>query len=226
MDDGLDNFGVKIYPTGKKSYIVRIRFNGSKKEYVVSDCSLLSLAAAKDKARDETLFKLIYFTGLRAGEAMQLKWDNINFKNNSLHLSDTKNGNPLDIPLNSYAVELLQSIKEGEYKHKKYIFPSVDKKDNVVSMKYYSKSLSNLKKQGVMWSSHDSRRGFINAGGVSGCNSYMIKQLVNHSDNGQEAHAGYNHYTIGELRPTTETIGDYLFNQLHSTNVVEFKKTA
>ena len=42
----------------------------------------------------------------------------------------------------------------------------------------------------------------------------MIKQLVNHTDNGQEAHAGYNHYTIGELRPTSQIIGDYLYNHV------------
>lgn len=173
--------------------------------------------------RDKNLFQLIYFTGLRAGEAMNLEWSSINFKNNTLHISDTKNGEPLNIPLNTQAIDVLLSIRDGEYKHKRYIFPQVSNKGDVSSMKYYSKSLTKLKEQGVMWSPHDSRRGFINAGGVTGCNSYMIKHLVNHISE-ESAHDGYNRYTIGELRPTTQTIGDYLENQLHPSNVVEFKK--
>jgi len=52
MDDGLDGFGIKVYPSGKKSYIVRLRFKGSKKEYAISDVSVLVLSEAKDKARD------------------------------------------------------------------------------------------------------------------------------------------------------------------------------
>ncbi len=175
--------------------------------------------------RDKSMFKLVYFTGLRASEAMNLEWDNINFKNTSLHIPDTKNGKPLDIPLNSQAITVLESIKSGKYKHKKYIFPQVGNDGSVSPMKYYSKSLAKLRTQGVNWSPHDSRRGFINAGGVTGCNSYMVKQLVNHTDSA-EAHDGYHYYTLGELRPATQTIGDHLNNQLSSSNVVEFKKKA
>jgi len=140
---------------------------------------------------------------------MGLEWKNINFKNNSLYIPTTKNGTPLDIPLNSYAIDVLAEVKNHEGKHKKFVFPQYDKKSAASPMKYYSKSLTKLKKQGVLWSPHDSRRGYINAGGVTGCNSYMIKQLVNHASE-ESAHDGYNHYTIGELRPATQTIGDYL----------------
>lgn len=369
MDDALEDFGIKVYPSGKKSFIVRLRFGSSKKEKVIKDITLTSISDARRTAgeyidqykkgvdvtkeekkkvvknkslkkciedylktvktgthksvneakliwddkplrnisslmvlklydervkisfhgarqeaaylraiwnqnkkelnlddsptlilnedrkgwnkkttkhrrldhetaiewskaietvstRDKSMFKLVYFTGLRAGEAMSLEWDNINFKNTSLHIPDTKNGKPLDIPLNSQAIAVLESIKSGKYKHKKYIFPQVDQKGKVTAMKYYSKSLAKLKKQGVNWSPHDSRRGFINAGGVTGCNSYMVKQLVNHTDS-TEAHDGYHYYTLGELRPATQTIGDHLNNQLSSSNVVvEFKKKA
>lgn len=171
--------------------------------------------------RDASLFKLIYFTGLRASEAMNLTWENINLDNNSLHIADTKNGDPLDIPLNSHAITVITEIADGEFKHKKYLFPQVSRKGEISEMKSYAKSLATLQKT-VLWSPHDSRRGFINAGGVVGSNSYMVKQLVNHVDN-SEAHAGYNHYTVGELRNTSQAIGDFLNNQLHSDNVIELK---
>jgi len=370
MDSGLDNFGVKVYPSGKKSYIVRIRFNGSKKEYVIADTQDKTLAEAKDKARDiikqyrsgvdvksfeskqkakdktfnecikeylpkvkpttqkdvekckkawgnwlnkpirnitsnmilqaydkrfkvsrhrarlemaylrsiwnhfkkelvlgespttilnserkgwskktvasrrldfETssswykaiqtlsvrdrqLFTLIYYTGLRASEAMSLQWTNININEQSLHIKDTKNGEDLNIPLNSQAMQALQEVFDSKYKHKKYVFPQVSTKTGKVSeMKGYAKPLTKLKNQGVKWSPHDSRRGFIVGAGVIGANNYIVKQLTNHIDNA-DVHASYQHYTVAEMRETAQNIGNYLYNQINAGNVVEFKK--
>jgi len=76
-----------------------------------------------------------------------------------------------------------------------------------------------------MWSPHDARRGFVSAGGLTGCNSYMVRQLVNHISE-ESAHDGYHDYDIVDLRPTTQTIGDYLEKQLHADNVIEFKRQA
>ena len=84
-------------------------------------------------------------------------------------------------------------------------------------MTSYSKSVAKLKKNGVMWSPHDSRRGFIVAGGVLGINSYMVKQLVNHYDK-NDVHAGYQTYTVAELRLASQLISDHLGSQLLSSN--------
>ena len=170
--------------------------------------------------RDRSMFLVAYYSGMRAGEIMGLTWKSLSFKNRSLHLDDTKNGEPLDIPLNSQTIKVLEAIKESEFKHMVFVFPAVDRKGNVSAMKYYSKSLTKLKAVGVMWSVHDARRGFISAGGLTGSNSYMVRQLVNHA--GEEStHDGYHDYDIVDLRPTSQKIGDYLENQLTTDNVVQ-----
>lgn len=175
--------------------------------------------------RDQHLFLLIYYTGLRAKEAMTLEWDNINFTNRSLHITETKNGRPLDIPLNSYAIDILNEINDSEHKHNRYIFPATNADGKVEPMKYYSKQLGKLKKQGVEWSPHDSRRGFITAAERIGVSTYMSKQLTGHVIE-TEIHGGYVHFTIGELRTGSQRIGDALNKQLNAVNVIQFKQIA
>lgn len=170
--------------------------------------------------RDRSLFLLIYYTGLRSIEAKNLKWVEVNLINGSLHIPDTKNGQPLDIPLSTQAVTLLSSMSKGS----EFVFSQVNRDGEIGPMTSYSKSSTIMKAQGVEVSPHDFRRGFIVAGGLLGLNSYMIKQLVNHSDS-SDIHAGYQHYTVAELRKTAQRICDHLENQLFTTdNVIEFRK--
>jgi len=175
-------------------------------------------------ARDKNLFLLIYYSGVRVSEAMNLTWDNIDFDNKSLYLPDTKNGQPLEIPLNTFSIEILNSILAGDHHHQ-YVFPQVNKAGEVEAMKYYSKSLGKLKKQGINWSPHDSRRGFITCADVIGVSHYTAKQLTNHViDN--DIHGGYIHYTIAEMREPSQRIGDALHKQLKADNIIQFKKRA
>jgi len=170
--------------------------------------------------RDRSLFLLIYYTGLRSIEAKNLYWSDINLENKSLHLSDTKNGRPLNIPLSSQAMEILNNIPKGS----EHIFSQVSRSGEIGPMTSYSKSATILKAQGVAFSPHDARRGYIVAGGSLGLNSYMIKQLVNHSDS-VDVHAAYQTYTVAELRSTSQRICDHLENHLHANDsVIEFKK--
>ena len=170
--------------------------------------------------RDRSLFLLIYYTGLRSIEAKNLCWSDVNFDNKSLYLADTKNGRPLNIPLSMQAMKVLDDIPKGG----QYIFSQVSRSGVIGAMTSYSKSTTLLKAQGVAFSPHDARRGFIVAGGSLGLNSYMIKQLVNHSDS-VDVHASYQTYTVAELRSTSQQICNHLEKHLHaSTNVIEFNK--
>jgi len=170
--------------------------------------------------RNRSLFLLIYYTGLRSIEAKNLKWSEVDLENSSLHIQDTKNGQPLDIPLSPQALAVLADMPQAH----ESVFTQVNRAGIIGPMTSYSKSTAALKAQGVIFSPHDARRGFIVAGGVLGLNSYMIKQLVNHSDSG-DVHASYQVYTVAELRSTTQRICDYLESHLRATpNVIEFKQ--
>ena len=177
--------------------------------------------------RDRNLFLLVYYTGMRSGEVMRLEWSNINLEEKTLHLEDTKNGKDLDIPLNSYAMQIIHAINNDEYRHDKYLFPQVSRTTGkITAMIHCGKAVTKLKKEGVCWSPHDSRRGFIVAGAVLLLPDKMIRQLTNHAENKADAHDGYLTFTAEELRPASEKIGQYLYAQLKIDNVVPFRKTA
>ena len=50
---------------------------------------------------------LLLFTGLRRNEAATLRFNNIDFVDRTLTIPDTKNGEPLTLPLSDFLVELL-----------------------------------------------------------------------------------------------------------------------
>ncbi len=60
---------------------------------------------------DYLLFLL--FTGLRRQEAATLKWFDIDLNDRSFTLTNTKNREPLTLPLTNYVYDLLQSRKAG-----------------------------------------------------------------------------------------------------------------
>ena len=52
MDDALEFFGIRVYPTGKKVFSVRIRQGGKTKVYKVADYPALSVPKARQMAQD------------------------------------------------------------------------------------------------------------------------------------------------------------------------------
>lgn len=49
-------------------------------------------------------------TGMRKGEVLSLKWDQVNLGRRTITLRDTKNGKPRPVPLNSTMVDLLRDL--------------------------------------------------------------------------------------------------------------------
>jgi integrase len=69
-----------------------------------------AVMAEPDYARDFLLMAL--FTGMRRGELMALRWENVDLVARTLHLPRTKNGDPLHLPLSSFLVDLLTERKK------------------------------------------------------------------------------------------------------------------
>jgi integrase len=63
-------------------------------------------------------------TGMGQGEILQLKWDQIDFKNQLAHLKETKNGRPRSLPLVDEVIEELKRLHETKNPHKQVIFAS------------------------------------------------------------------------------------------------------
>lgn len=71
---------------------------------------------------DNQVFKnyvlLSLFTGQRRNSVLSMRWDNVDLKNGLIYIPDTKNGEPMQIPMTTQTKELLESMKveaEGEW---------------------------------------------------------------------------------------------------------------
>ena len=49
-------------------------------------------------------------TAMRRGELLSLRWENINLKERTAHLPDTKNGEARDVPLSPIAIQILEEL--------------------------------------------------------------------------------------------------------------------
>lgn len=52
-------------------------------------------------------------TGMRSGEILKLRWEEVDFENQIIYVTDSKNGEQRQIPMNSTLTETLQAIKLG-----------------------------------------------------------------------------------------------------------------
>ena len=64
--------------------------------------------------------KMALLTGMRRGELLGLKWDDVDFERGFIHIRDPKGGQDQKIPLNAKAQKLLQSHPRTD---SPYVFP-------------------------------------------------------------------------------------------------------
>lgn len=145
-------------------------------------------------ARDFLLIAL--FTGMRRNEIARLRWENIDLKNRTLHLPRTKNGDPLDLPLSGYLVDLLTDRKAAAGKSP-WVFPSSSECGHIVETKKFTDRVT--ARSGVEFTLHDLRRTFITIAESLDISHYALKRMLNHKISG-DVTAGYIVSDIERLR--------------------------
>lgn len=145
-------------------------------------------------ARDFLLIAL--FTGMRRNEIARLRWENIDLKDRTLHLPRTKNGEPLDLPLAGYLVDLLTDRKAAAGKSP-WVFPSSSASGHIVETKKFTDRVT--ARSGVEFTLHDLRRTFITIAESLDISHYALKRMLNHKISG-DVTAGYIVSDIERLR--------------------------
>lgn len=64
------------------------------------------------KQRTFAAFLFAIETAMRSGEILKMQWSDIHFEKGYVHLPDSKNGYPRDVPLSKRALEIIQQLKE------------------------------------------------------------------------------------------------------------------
>jgi len=162
--------------------------------------------AFRETVRDYLIFLLL--TGLRREEAARLEWSHIDFEGKTLTVHDTKNTEPLTLPLSHYLFEMLKNRKKKS--RGKYVFPSQQNKNKHIINAF--KQLSKVKAEsGIEFSAHDLRRTFATIAENRDIPAYALKSLLNHKMR-HDVTAGYLNIDVERLREPMQKITDYILS--------------
>jgi integrase len=139
------------------------------------------------------LFLFILFTGLRRREASTLRWEDIDFKDHSFSIENTKNHRTHALPLTPFLEEILERRKSDS----PYVFHGVTEDKPINDPK---KQLAKVKElSGLNINMHDLRRTFITIAESLDINHYALKRLINHKDD-RDVTGGYIVTQVERLR--------------------------
>lgn len=138
-----------------------------------------------DYSRDFLLLAL--FTGMRRSEIASLRWDYIDLEGRALHIPKTKNGDPLDLPLADFIVDLLNARRD-QTGASPWVFPSNGRTGHLVETKTFTARVA--ARSGVIFTLHDLRRTFVSIAESLDVPHYALKRLLNHRLSG-DVTAGY-----------------------------------
>lgn len=176
--------------------------------------ALQSVKAESDGYQCSTIcdyLLLILLTGLRRTEAMQLKWDHIDFDERSFTVMDTKNHEQHTLPLSDYLYDLLKNRYEGAYSP--YVFPGDGKQGHIIEPRKTMNKITD--RSGVSFTLHDLRRTFITIAESLDIPAYALKRLLNHKMN-HDVTAGYIISDIERLRRPMQMVTDYLMGKIQA----------
>ena len=123
---------------------------------------------------------LLLLTGVRRSEGFQLRWSDIDLRNKAFIIQDTKNHNPLSLPMGNFLYKMFKERKRTS--KSEWVFPGTGRTKHMVDPKGALKEIKET--TGIKFSFHDLRRLFITTTDSLDISTYSMKALVNHSLNG------------------------------------------
>ena len=133
------------------------------------------------------------FTGLRKGELLGLTWDRIDLSAGYFWIDETKNGQPLELPI----TDTIKQILTRRYASKAGNFVFSNKELQIADPKKALKRITEYLELTFTW--HDCRRTFASNAELAGIGAYSIKRLMNHKTRRDDVTAGYIVQTADEL---------------------------
>lgn len=161
------------------------------------------ISSQSELVADYLLFLL--FTGLRRQEAATLKWSAIDLNDRSFTLTDTKNRQPLTLPLTDFIYELLENRKAVA--NSDYVFAGDGKAGHLIEPRRQVQKVIQL--SNVAFTLHDLRRTFITIAESLDISAYALKRLVNHKMS-NDVTAGYIVSDVERLRKPMQQISSQL----------------
>jgi integrase len=146
------------------------------------------------------------FTGCRRSEAASLRWEHVNLPDKSFTIVDPKNHRPIELPLSSYLMEVMQH--RYATKVNEFVFPAKSQSGHIQEPKKATQAIG--KKIGQPFSVHDLRRTYVTIAESLDVSQYALKALVNHKMSSSDVTAGYVQISAERLREPMQKITDFI----------------
>ena len=170
----------------------------------------------------KTYLLLLLYTGLRANEALHLEWKNVDFKNDTLTVMDTKNHSNFTTYIPTQLRPYLRNLQELTGGNT-FVFPG-DNAEGVMAIPRWPLDQVTLK-TGVEFSSHDLRRTFATIAEASLLPETIIKKLLNHTTDNCVT-GGYIRTEANTMKQAVDRIAGFIHQYVtpNSENVTSILK--
>lgn len=160
-----------------------------------------------DTYRDFLL--VLLFTGLRRSEAASLRWENVDFKDRTFTVPDTKNGDPLTLPMSDYLHDIFES-RWKRYGNYAFVFPGSGEDGYLAEPKKGIYKV--IERSGIQFTCHDLRRTFITIAESLDLSSYALKRLINHRVT--DVTGGYIIVDVERLRSPVQRVAAFILEKV------------
>jgi integrase len=153
-------------------------------------------------------------TGMRRGEILSLKWENVNLSKRHIHIEDSKSGKSRDIPMNNAVVEALSQ-------YNKYVFHNPVTGGPLKSIKSsFRTACRRAEIKGLRF--HDLRHTSATRMVEAGVDLVTVSRMLGHST--IQMTMRYAHPTPENMRLAVEKLGEFYEQTRQKLDTVEIKK--
>ncbi len=158
-------------------------------------------------------------TGMRRGEILSLKWENVNLSKRHIHIEDSKSGKSRDIPMNNAVVEALSVVAQ----YNKYVFHNPVTKEPLKSIRSSFKTAR--KRAEIKYLRfHDLRHTAATRMVEAGVDLVTVSRMLGHST--IQMTMRYAHPTPENMRLAVSKLGEFYEQTRQKVDTVEIKKPA
>jgi integrase len=203
-----------ICPVNPVSYLTHAKawFKEKRRRTYIKPSDLKAWWDAVHKLENDTyrdFLLVLLFTGMRRSEAARMRWVDVDFNDKTFLIPDTKNGDPLTLPLSDYLFQLLQR-RHQRYGGGEFVFPGPGKAGHLAEPK---KGIAlAAASSGISFTCHDLRRTFITIAESMDISAYALKRLLNHRVT--DVTGGYIIVDAERLRDPVQRIAQFITAQL------------
>jgi len=156
-------------------------------------------------------------TGMRKGEILGLKWRDIDIKRNIIHLSNTKNGEKREVPMNETAQKTIIGVLKNP--ESQYVFCNKDGKPYGDIKKSF---FTAIEKSGIVdFHFHDLRHTFASQLVMSGVDLNTVRELLGHKS--LEMTLRYSHLSPDHKKRAVDLLGQRICFK-SGTNLAQMPK--